>query len=202
MSGEFAQAEKCPEPMLLPPRRQRLKEIVDLNRKLDAVAILENLSNAVRGTKIVRGDRPRYYLISYDNATMRVEVEPYSQPLEAVQSYDLAEYSDNTTGANKKNVVLVEADKVEGLKQAYPNKGLKSRSRRLGPVILPASFLRLGCGPLGVSPPRGESTHPEAFSGRPRRPACQLPGGPRGRAAVVRSLPAFLQRCHPGGGVK
>lgn len=121
MSGEFAQAEKCPEPLLLPPRRQRLKEIVDLNRKLDAVAILEDLSNAVRGTKIVRGDRPQYYLISYDNATMRVEVEPYSQPLEAVQSYDLAEYSDNTTGANKKNVVLVEADKVEGLKQAYQN---------------------------------------------------------------------------------
>ena len=104
MSGEFALAEKCPKSPLLPPRRERLKEIIDLARKLDATAVLENLSNAVRGTKIIRGDRPQYYIISYDNASMRVDVEPYSKPIEAIQSYDLAEYSDNQPEKTRKTL--------------------------------------------------------------------------------------------------
>jgi ppGpp synthetase/RelA/SpoT-type nucleotidyltranferase len=123
MSCEFAFAEKCPESQIMPPHEVRVKEIIELNMKIDAISTLETLSTAVRGSYIAVDPRskPQYYLLSYDNKTMQVNVEPYSGPKEAVQSYDLAEQSDNTSGANRKNVVLVEADKISGLKEAYPN---------------------------------------------------------------------------------
>jgi Region found in RelA / SpoT proteins len=123
MSSEFAFAEKCPESKLVPSHRDRIKEIIELNRKLEAMATLDNLSHAVHGSSIAVDprDRSKYYLISYDNRTMQVSVEPYSRPIEATQSYDLAEYLDNASGTNNTNVVLVEADKIVGLRDAYPN---------------------------------------------------------------------------------
>jgi hypothetical protein len=66
-------------------------------------------------------DKPTYYLIKYNNSTNEVDVSRYFAPKAAVLSYDSAEFLDNKTGRDSENVVLVEADKIDALKMAYPN---------------------------------------------------------------------------------
>jgi hypothetical protein len=123
MSGELAMAEHCPESEHLPPHRERVAEIVELNRELMAVNTLDNLSNIVRWTQdaIATTDRPTMFLIQYDNTTNQVEVTPYFNPKTAARAYDLAEVLDNERNSEIRNVVLVEADKLQTLKDAYPN---------------------------------------------------------------------------------
>jgi hypothetical protein len=156
MSSEFALAEKCPESKLMPSHKDRVREIIDLNKKLSALSTLDNLGHAVQGSHIPpdRRDRPRYYLISYDNLTMQVNVEPYTKPIEATQSYDFAEYLDNTTGNNTKNVVLVEADKIAGLKDAYPNYFGDAQlfKRQLGNIIAGRGVREYKIKPQSIAP--------------------------------------------------
>jgi hypothetical protein len=123
MSAEFAVAEGCPEPLDVPCHAARVREIRALNKKLKATQTLENLSHAVKWTddSVKPRSRPTYYLIRYDNATNEVTVEPYFAPAAAMQSYERAEATDNQSGHDTANIVLVEADKLENMKQAYPN---------------------------------------------------------------------------------
>lgn len=123
MSAEFAVAESCPEPPDIPNHKQRVVEIRALNKSLQATQTLENLSNAVQWTDIAvqPKSKPTYYLIQYDNATNRVSVEPYFAPAAAMLSYEKAEAIDNESGNDTTNIVLVEADKLDSMKEAYPN---------------------------------------------------------------------------------
>ena len=123
MSLEFAVAEGFPELRDVPPRHSRIAEIKELDQKLEAASTLQNMSYAVRWTDIAiqPGDKVRYYLIEFDNATKQVRVIPYFNPKSATFSYDNAESFDNKSGMASKNIVLVEADKLENLKTAYPN---------------------------------------------------------------------------------
>jgi ppGpp synthetase/RelA/SpoT-type nucleotidyltranferase len=123
MSAEFALFEGCPEPPGVPSHVQRIPEIIALDKALEATKNLDKLSHAVRFTDISVSprERPTYYLIKYDNATNEITVETFFAPKSAMASYGSAEFFDNKTGRNTKNVVLVEADKVETLKEAYPN---------------------------------------------------------------------------------
>jgi hypothetical protein len=52
MSAEFARVEGCQESTLVPPHNERLREIVELNRKLQAASTLDNLSYVVDWTNI------------------------------------------------------------------------------------------------------------------------------------------------------
>lgn len=122
MSVEFARAENCAEPPNAPARHTRSAEIIDLEKRLHATKHLQNISDAFRATDQLVEDpksRATYYLLKFDNATKQMTVEPYFAPKEAMLQYDNAEELDNHTG--KQNIVLVEADRLENLKAAYPN---------------------------------------------------------------------------------
>jgi hypothetical protein len=122
MSAEFAMAEGCKEPSNVPCHDDRVKELRELDGKLDAAAMLQNMSHTIRWTDIaISSEKARYYLIRFDNTNKRVVVEPHFTPRWAMESYDNAEALDNQSGLETANVVLVEADKIEGLKAAYPN---------------------------------------------------------------------------------
>jgi ppGpp synthetase/RelA/SpoT-type nucleotidyltranferase len=120
MSAEFAVAEGCPEPPDVPDHPARVTEIQSLNGRLDATDNLNNLSNAVRWTDIAIDPNfiPSYYVIAYDNATHEVAVRPYSGPRSAVAAYNNAEALDSDDSTT---IVLVEAAKIEAMKEAYPN---------------------------------------------------------------------------------
>lgn len=123
MSAELAVAENCPESRFVPSRKQRVQEIRDLDRKLDAVATLERLRYAVRNTDTVyiEGEKPRYYRIEYNNKDNTVMISGFYQPTSALKDYNKAEESDNLHEDNEIDTVCVEADKIEDLKAAYPN---------------------------------------------------------------------------------
>ena len=123
MSAEFAAAERCPLPMNSMAQHARIREIQRLEKKLDATAVLDHVGNGIRGTDIemARGYKPTHYLIRYDHSTKMVHVEPHDLPMSATLSYDNAEAFDNKSGQDTQNIVLVEVDKIENLKAAYPN---------------------------------------------------------------------------------
>lgn len=123
MSAEFAEAERCDPAKGMPGRTARLRELKELDGELGAAQVLENLSTAVFWSQdAVEGrTKPSYYLIRYDNDTRKVEVTPQYESRRAFKSYEAAENSDNLSGQETANIVLIEADKMDNLTKAYPN---------------------------------------------------------------------------------
>ena len=123
MSWEFAEAERCLVSDTVPRQIQRCQEISDLAKSLDALGVLESVSLGFRETDfpLAPGYRPSHYLIRYNHTDKTVRVEPYNAATAATQSYDIAEHLDNMTGNTTLTVVLVEVDKLDSLKAAYPN---------------------------------------------------------------------------------
>lgn len=123
MSAELALAENCPESESASPRSERVREIRELDRSLHAVKTLRKLRDAVRYTEKPRfsRDRPEYYRIEYNNTTDIVEVTEHFLPIPALSELNKAEEYDNIHDDNRINTVFVEADKIEDLKEAYPN---------------------------------------------------------------------------------
>lgn len=123
MSAEFAEAEKCDPAKGLPDRAARIKELKDLDGFLGAAQVLENLSTAVHWAEdaVKFNSKPDYYLITYNNETRNVTVEPHYRSRIAIHSYEDAERPDNLSGQDTANVVLIEANKMDSLTKAYPN---------------------------------------------------------------------------------
>lgn len=125
MSAEFAETERCPVRDEMPGASERRREIRGLNLALGALETLDGISHAVNWTElyVTSSSRnwPTHYLISFDTQAKTVDVKPYTQASYAVQGYDHAEDRDNQADSEDTNVVLVEVDKLENLKEAYPN---------------------------------------------------------------------------------
>tara|TARA_R110002074_G_scaffold400979_1_gene597757 strand:- start:1305 stop:2543 length:1239 start_codon:yes stop_codon:yes gene_type:complete len=119
MSAEIAIAEKCPEPEGLPSRPNRIREITELERALNAVSTLDDFRNAVQtsDTLYTQGSRPAYYMLEYDKVLKTVSLRGFSRAVAGAKAYDSAEEGDEAVSS----VVLIEADRVETLKKAYPN---------------------------------------------------------------------------------
>nr|WP_245196790.1 RelA/SpoT domain-containing protein [Labrys sp. LIt4] len=122
-SEEFATIEGAPYQNSGLSTLQRRKRLRELDSELQALNTLNNIRSAVEWTSVAikAGDRPDYYLITFDNLDKTVSVSPYFGPKEALKSYGEAEANDNAAGSELNNVVLVQADKIEYLQEAYPN---------------------------------------------------------------------------------
>lgn len=122
MSAEFAEVEGCSTVPNTPNSKDRKSEIRTLAASLDALKILEAVTNGFRGTDnlLAPNYKPSHYLIRFDHATKTVHVEPYQQVGKATVAYDKAEELQRA-GDQNDAVVLVEVDKINDLKKAYPN---------------------------------------------------------------------------------
>ncbi len=123
MSAEFAEAEGCSVDPDMRSHSARVPEIKKLDKTLEASATLDNLSHAVRWTErsVLPREKPTHFMIRYDNLARTVDIQPYFAPISAVNSYDMAEDIYNKSGEYAENIVLVEVDKIENLRDAYPN---------------------------------------------------------------------------------
>ena len=123
MSAEFAESEGCELPPNVPSHSERVAELKDLDVHLGASSVLDGMGYGGNWFRMaVHPDsKPKYYLIKLDTVSKQVFVEPHFKAQKAVESYNNAESSDNESGEEKTNVVLVEADKIENLTVAYPN---------------------------------------------------------------------------------
>lgn len=118
MSAQFAEIECEPlVPNTPVDKVSRVSELKDLNRKLRAINTLDNINNAIRyAPTYARNFSAVYYLIQYDNSNNTVTVRPYANYQPSSEQY----YQDEQDKPSR-NTVLVEVDKVDDLKAAYPN---------------------------------------------------------------------------------
>lgn len=119
MSDEFAVAERCADDSYQ-VRRQRVGEITDLNQRLSANGILEDIKNATKLVQQITDSDARFFLIVYDQKSRTVVVRPYISVMRGTTSLDYAEQRIES-GESDSKVVLVEVDRVEALIEAYPN---------------------------------------------------------------------------------
>src|SRR5205823_1143819 len=99
MSAEIALAESCGDAIAPEARRERIREIIALEKQLKAVRTLEDIRQAVRFIEeYVTVTKPEYYLIKYDRSRGTVAVEPYSQPIKGISSFDAIEVANSQQG--------------------------------------------------------------------------------------------------------
>ena len=115
MSIEFAATEGCE--FALDGSNSRKEEIAELNGSLDAIQTLDTLSLAVESLDHIEHDRrsrPKYCHIKYDHQRRQVRVEYLYAPSEIEKAF-------SNTDRSAHSSVVVELDKIENLKSAYPN---------------------------------------------------------------------------------
>ncbi len=120
MSFEFALSEGCE--FAQDGSNERVAEIIDLNNSLNAAQTLDTLSHAVLGLDRIERDRnhkPKYCLITYDHQNRKVGVKYLDGPSNIGSALERG--NANSDDENRYSAVVVELDKIENLKSAYPN---------------------------------------------------------------------------------
>jgi hypothetical protein len=117
MSSEIAILEHSPEvPGVSNNENERRDELQDLNARLNAASNLQNWNNAVKATEKIPNSLSKFYVVQFDPETQRVTVEASTRISQS--SERLIQEEPNHGG---RDTVLVELEKAEDLKQAYPN---------------------------------------------------------------------------------
>ena len=120
MSLEFAHSEGWE--YAAEGRQERVKEIIDLSHTLDAEQTLNTLSHAVSDLERMQGlstHKTRYCLIQYDHTARKVQVKYLNGPSKIGHNLNEVDYAGGSS--QNKSSVVVELDKIENLRQAYPN---------------------------------------------------------------------------------
>lgn len=119
MSEEFALMEGCVDCSSMAPS-ERIAEIRDLNNGIRAAHVLEDLKNATKFVEDFVHEEAPFYLITYNLADHTVKVRPESNTYLSTSNLD-AEERRIATGESRAKVVLVDVDRIETLREAYPN---------------------------------------------------------------------------------
>lgn len=120
VSAEFAYVEGCfCSGANIADRKERVRELQDINRRIGAVNVLDNIKNATHFAERFLHERGRYYLLRYGK-DHSVKVETYDTIMAATGELGRSEVV-LESGESDERVVLVEVDKVDKLIQTYPN---------------------------------------------------------------------------------
>lgn len=120
MSLEFAASEGCE--YAKDGSNSRATEISDLEASLNAVRTLDSLSHAVSGLDWIQSSRdmkPRYCVVKYDRKERKVDVQFLYTPSVIEANLEAGEVGG--TDPSLYSTVVIEVDKVENLREAYPN---------------------------------------------------------------------------------
>lgn len=115
MSEEFATIEGCGT-----PSKSRVEEIRALNVDLNAASALDDMKHATKFMEDYVHDDAPYFLITYNLADHTVRVHPESNVFVSSDQLD-AEERRIESGESRSKVVLVDVDRIENLRDAYPN---------------------------------------------------------------------------------
>jgi ppGpp synthetase/RelA/SpoT-type nucleotidyltranferase len=117
ISSEFAQIEGCPIcPNSPAEREERVNLIRQLNGKLKAVSFLNRINASFQIAEEYIYRTSKYFLMQFDSAHQVINITGYSNPSSVSDRYNSAESEQSAV-----NSVMVEVDKFENLKAAYPN---------------------------------------------------------------------------------
>lgn len=117
VASEIALTEGAAPVPKTPSPSARRREIAGLNLELDAAATLDNWTLAIKQTEATVAKDSKYFIIQYDNASQAVSVRGWSNSMSLADDYSRAERSQGVAVTT----VLVEVDRVESLRAAYPN---------------------------------------------------------------------------------
>lgn len=120
MSLEFAATEGCD--FANDGSNSRVEEIIHLEKSLNVVRTLDGLSHAVSSLDWMatsKDTKPKYCVIKYDRKERKVDVKFLYSPSVIEENLEVGETG--TGDANRYSTIVVELDKVENLREAYPN---------------------------------------------------------------------------------
>ena len=111
MSAEFADIEKCQSIPGTPRNGLRRKELRDLNNAISAIDVLESLSQSFKAASSFRTNA-KYFVLGYDKA----------EGIVTVRTLEGAVWAEGQARDDwSRDDVMVEVDKVDNLRAAYPN---------------------------------------------------------------------------------
>ena len=118
MSAAIAIDEAAPSVPGTPEGADALRvELGEVERRLDAVRQLESYAHAIQQVSEVQPTTGTSFLIEYDDVERRVKVQRWSRFSLAASAY----YGAETSGGRPLNAVLVDVDRFEDLRAAFPN---------------------------------------------------------------------------------
>lgn len=116
MSSEFADAEGCPPVPGTSDIQARREEIRDIDNRISAEATLSKINTALRITEGGVSAHTNFFLVQYDGANQSLRVRGYTSSPLGSEQYDFDE-----SRLSSMNSVMVEVDRAENLREAYPN---------------------------------------------------------------------------------
>ncbi|WP_156939913.1 RelA/SpoT domain-containing protein [Mesorhizobium sp. LNHC209A00] len=121
MSAEFAQVEQCPIHVGVPEHDDRVRELRDINSRIGATSVLEDIPNLTLHSKNVAQSARnfRHLLVEY-SADRNVAIQPFRTLMLGARKLEDIEKKIALRGVDS-TAVLVEVDKVERLVEIYPN---------------------------------------------------------------------------------
>ena len=126
VSDEFARLEKLPVHDIVTGQVGRVTEIRQLSKSLNVIFKLDNYSKIINSIDKLDGfERVKYFLIVLKAKDSRTNIFGYFDDLEAERNYQHIEKI-NLKDPDV-NIVLVKADSIKKIKQAYPNYFADSR---------------------------------------------------------------------------
>ncbi len=135
MAAEFAAEEGLPMvPGVSSDVDKRRVELVEVSDRIEAVTTLESYNQALKHTEDFMGLKGNSYLIQYNPDTRHVSVRTFSKYARMSEEMFNEELLND-----QPNTVLVEIDKVDDLREAYPNYFLDVRmfTDRLKRILFP-----------------------------------------------------------------
>ncbi|TPI35217.1 hypothetical protein FJW08_01630 [Mesorhizobium sp. B3-2-1] len=121
MSAEFAYVEQCPVPIGVPDHDDRVRELRDINTRIGATSILEDIKNLTLYSDnfVQPTQKCRYYLLQYGK-DHNVTIEPFRTIMLGALTLEEIEKKIELRGIDV-TAALVEVDKVEKLVEMYQN---------------------------------------------------------------------------------
>ncbi|MEI9420563.1 RelA/SpoT domain-containing protein [Mesorhizobium sp. Cs1299R1N1] len=121
MSAEFAHVEQCPIHVGVPDHDDRVRELRDINRRLGATSILEDITNLTLHSENIEQSAGhfRHHLLEY-STDQSVTAQPFRTLMLGARKLEDIERKIALRGSDL-TAVLVEVDNVEKLVKIYPN---------------------------------------------------------------------------------
>jgi Region found in RelA / SpoT proteins len=116
MSSEIADIERSPSVPGVPEAKLRREELKSLNSEISAVRSLNEWTHAIRWTERIPTSASHFYMLQYDPIAGSASVVPFARISQSSEA--LIQEEQNHGG---RDTVLVELEKAEDLKLAYPN---------------------------------------------------------------------------------
>jgi hypothetical protein len=128
MSSEIAAIENCrPVPGTPESSTERRRELKQQAQDLQVIDRLESYAQMLRVASDVKDSRSRWFLLRLDLSEKRLYLKPFGSPAQAEEAYGQLEATEDISGSDDQDVVLVAVTSVDALQRAYPNYFLDTR---------------------------------------------------------------------------